>query len=125
MIGMKVSVNKTVSGISLGFTNNTRNIETCQYKKHRHLTHEVFQIIELHRRLASNSYEFGRMYRLFIPKAPGKVGLRPITIGVRTRSPLTELTSFPAPSRRQTLQFIRDFHNRLAWSHLLRLQVRR
>ena len=49
-----------------------------QYKKHRYLTHG--EVIELHRRRSSGSYEFGRMYRLFIPKAPGKVGLRPITI---------------------------------------------
>lgn len=49
-----------------------------QYTKHKHLTHS--EIIGLHRRLASGSFEFGRMYRLFIPKPPGKVGLRPITI---------------------------------------------
>lgn len=49
-----------------------------EYKKHRHLSHA--EIVSLHRRLRSGSYQFGRMFRLFIPKAPGKVGLRPITI---------------------------------------------
>lgn len=49
-----------------------------QHSKHKHLSQE--EIVDMHYRLKSGKYQFGCMYRLFIPKAPGKEGLRPITI---------------------------------------------
>lgn len=38
------------------------------------------EVLSLYRSLLSGQYKFSRMRRIFIPKAPGKVGLRPITI---------------------------------------------
>lgn len=61
----------------------------------------------MYRRLRSGSYQFGRMYRLFIPKAPGKVGLRPITIPHRHDRALLRalhltLTAAPRPLMRES-----------------------
>lgn len=73
----KVSSNKINPWSKVGFYLQY----TCfkEFKKHRHLSHS--EIVSLHRRLRSGMYEFGAMHRLFIPKAPGKVGLRPIDTG--------------------------------------------
>lgn len=107
-------------------------------QKTPNLTHG--EVIRMYRKLSLGSYQFRTMYRLFIPKAPGKVGVRPITIPHRldrallralhlmlteALNPLMEPTSHGFLPYRGALTLYAELCNWQGVTHLKFLDVRK